>query len=76
IWPGTPPDAQPAPGPKVSTTTGSAELVGGKPYVWVENVTQPTMTVFPAKGKNTGALATGAPANGWFGRPTCSRTRK
>jgi hypothetical protein len=39
IWPGAAPDAPPATGPEVSTTT--VDLVAGKPYVWVENVTRP-----------------------------------
>lgn len=67
IWPGAAPDAQPADGPEVSTTTGKDELVAGKPYVWVENVTQPTMTVYPAKGTNTGAAVIVFPGGGFIG---------
>lgn len=67
IWPGAAPDLQPAVGPEVSTTTGKDDLVAGKPYVWVENVTQPTMTVYPAKGKNTGVAMIVFPGGGFMG---------
>jgi len=67
IWPGAAPDAQPAAGPEVATTTGKDDLVVGKPYVWVENVTQPTMTVYPPKGKNTGAAVIVFPGGGFMG---------
>ncbi|HEY3888935.1 MAG TPA: alpha/beta hydrolase [Caulobacteraceae bacterium] len=43
IWPGAPPDQQPVPGPE--TVKQGA----------VTNVTRPTMTVYAASGKNTGA---------------------
>lgn len=67
IWPGTPPDAQPPEGPETSTTTGAGDAVAGKPYVWVENVAEPMMTVFPAKGKNTGAAVIVFPGGGFMG---------
>jgi acetyl esterase/lipase len=67
IWPGAVPDAQPAAGPEVSTTTGKDDLVAGKPYVWVENVTRPTMTVYRAKGRNSGAAAIVFPGGGFMG---------
>lgn len=67
IWPGAAPDAQPAAGPEVSTTTGKGDLVAGRPYVWVENVARPTMTVYPPKGKNTGAAVIVFPGGGFMG---------
>ncbi|MBF0545571.1 MAG: alpha/beta hydrolase [Candidatus Riflebacteria bacterium] len=67
IWPGAAPDAQPASGSEISTTTDKHDLVAGKPYVWVENVTQPTMTVYPPKGKNTGVAVIVFPGGGFMG---------
>jgi acetyl esterase/lipase len=64
IWPGTPPDAQPAAGPEV-TKTETKELVAGKPWIYVENVSQPTITVYPPKGKNTGAAVMVYPGGGY-----------
>ena len=52
IWPGSLPDAQPTLSPEISYTTGRNELFGGKPTVGVENVSQPTMTVYSPTGKN------------------------
>ena len=51
IWPGTPPDAQPAPGP---------------PTDWT-NIVQPTMTVYPPQGKNTGVAVVVFPGGGFEG---------
>jgi acetyl esterase/lipase len=53
IWPGTPPDAKPVPGPE-SLTKGA-----------IGNVTQPTMTVYPPKGTNTGAAVVVFPGGGF-----------
>jgi acetyl esterase/lipase len=55
IWPGAAPDPQPVAGPEFSETSGKDFLPGGRPAVGVSNVTQPTMTVYSPKGKNTGA---------------------
>jgi len=67
IWPGTPPGAETLAGPEVSSTTKAPDLVAGKPYAWVENVARPTMTVYPAKGKNTGAAVIVFPGGGYMG---------
>jgi hypothetical protein len=45
IWPGKTPDAQPVRGPETVTAAGKESLVAGKPWVGVDNVLQPTMTV-------------------------------
>ena len=51
IWPGTPPDAQPVPGPETEST----------------NIVRPTMTVYsPGKG-NTGVAAVVFPGGGFEG---------
>src|SRR3974390_2137181 len=47
IWPGTPPDAQP--GPDLETSDPVTDLVAGKPWVEVRNVSRPTMTVYSPK---------------------------
>jgi hypothetical protein len=63
IWPGTAPDAQPATGPESEGT--DVKLVAGKPWVYVENVSQPTMTVYSPTGKNTGAAVIVFPGGGY-----------
>jgi acetyl esterase/lipase len=65
IWPGTPPDAHPAPGPEYHTNE-TANLIGGKGVDLVYNVSQPTMTVYSPKGdKNTGAAVIVFPGGGY-----------
>ncbi len=66
IWPGTPPDARPVPGTEYVETTKD-EMVAGKPYVWVSNITRPTMTVYSPKGKNTGVAVVVFPGGGFEG---------
>jgi len=63
IWPGAVPDAQPVPGPEHITLV--TNLVAGKPWVAVENVSQPTMTVYSPKGTNTGAAVIVFPGGGY-----------
>ena len=63
IWPGTPPDAKPMPGPE--TEGESQNAVAGKLWKWVSNVTQPTMTVYAPVGKNTGAAVVVLPGGGF-----------
>ncbi len=46
IWPGAAPDPQPVAGPEVAITTGKDDLVAGRPWISVEQVSQPTMTVY------------------------------
>ncbi len=55
LWPGTPPDAQPIAGP----------LVAGKPWVLVDNVSQPTMTVYSPTGTNTRVAVIVFPGGGY-----------
>lgn len=55
IWPGTPPDARPVPGPESMRGTGMA----------VTNVTRPTMTVYAPRGKNTGTAVVVFPGGGF-----------
>jgi acetyl esterase/lipase/phage tail protein X len=63
IWPGTAPDAEPVPGPEFAETT--EKLYAGRPVVVVNNVSQPTMTVYSPKGTNTGAAVVVFPGGGY-----------
>lgn len=65
IWPEAVPDAQPVGGPEYAETTGKESLVAGRPWVAVERVSQPTMTVYPPTGKNTGAAVVVFPGGGY-----------
>jgi hypothetical protein len=64
IWPGAVPDAQPVAEPEVIKTTGKS-LVAGRPWVYVERVSQPTMTVYSPQGKNTGVAMVVFPGGGY-----------
>jgi len=64
IWPGVVPDGQPVPGPE-KTMQNPKELTGGRPMEAVTNVTQPTMTVYAPRGKNTGAAVVVFPGGGF-----------
>jgi acetyl esterase/lipase len=69
IWPGTPPDAHPMKGPEISATVvdtaGRPKPVGGRPWIYVDRVSQPTMTVYSPKGRNTGAAVIVFPGGGY-----------
>lgn len=64
IWPGAIPDARPAKGPEKSEAV-TKEPVAGRPWIAVENVSRPTMTVYPASGTNTGAAVVVFPGGGY-----------
>jgi acetyl esterase/lipase len=66
IWPGAVPNAQAVPGTEYVETTKD-KMVGGKPYVWVSNITRPTMTVYSPKEKNTGVAMIVFPGGGFEG---------
>jgi acetyl esterase/lipase len=65
IWPGAVPDAQPVGGPEYAETTGKDSLVAGRPWVAVERVSRPTITVYSPSGKNTGAAVVVFPGGGY-----------
>lgn len=65
IWPGTPPDAQPMAGPETFATADKS-LVAGKPWLYVGQVSQPTMTVYSPTEKNTGAAVVVFPGGGYW----------
>jgi len=62
IWPGTPPDAQPVVGPEYARTVGQ----GPPGAVVVGKVSQPTMTVYSPKERNTGAAVVVFPGGGYW----------
>lgn len=64
IWPAAPPDPQPVRGPE-TVKAETKELVAGKPWTYVENVTTPTMTVYSPSGTNTGAAVVVFPGGGY-----------
>jgi acetyl esterase/lipase len=64
IWPGAVPDVQTVPGPE-STSVQNDHLIAGKPWVKVTNVSQPTFTVYPPKGNNTGTAVVVFPGGGY-----------
>jgi acetyl esterase/lipase len=63
IWPGTVPDALPFVGSEYATNRGSP--VAGKPWLSVERVSQPTMTVYSPEETNTGAAVVVFPGGGY-----------
>ncbi len=63
IWPGAVPDARPVTEPEAYAMP--KELVAGRPWFEVSNVSRPTMTVYSPKGKNTGAAVVVFPGGGY-----------
>ncbi len=64
LWPAKVPDPQPVEG--AEETKPGHDLVAGKPVgIIVGKVTQPTITVYPAQGKNTGAAVVIFPGGGY-----------
>jgi len=64
IWPEVPPDAQPVEGPE-TVAIENESLVARKSWAYVSNVSQPTMTVYAAEGKNTGVAVVVFPGGGY-----------
>jgi acetyl esterase/lipase len=64
LWPGTPPDA-PHTVTASETTRAGAHPVSGKPYLEVHDVSRPTMTIYPPKGKSTRAAMIVLPGGGY-----------
>lgn len=66
IWPeGKMPDAIPVIKPESVNT--STKLVAGKSWTWIANVSQPTITIYSPKTKNTGAAVIVFPGGGFNG---------
>jgi acetyl esterase/lipase len=64
IWPGAVPDAQPVPGPE-AVLSNTDWVVADRPFAFVVNVSQPTMTVYSPKGTNTGVAVVVFPGGGY-----------
>ncbi len=66
IWPKAAPDPQPVAGPEmVKVWSGKNDLIAGRPVTEIDNVTQPTLTVYSPTGKNTGAAVVVFPGGGY-----------
>jgi acetyl esterase/lipase len=65
LWPGAPPDARTSTGPETFGMTDDKGLVAGRPWQYIENVTQPTMTVYAPTASNTGAAVVVFPGGGY-----------
>lgn len=65
IWPGKVPDAQAVPGPE--NVAAVKNLIAGRPWIWVSNVSRPTMTLYSPAGKNTGVAVVVFPGGGFEG---------
>ena len=66
IWPGAIPDPHPVAGAEAAVARPD-HLVAGKPWIWVERVSQPTMTVYTPAGTNTGVAVVVFPGGGYKG---------
>ncbi|SFN60638.1 alpha/beta hydrolase [Dokdonella immobilis] len=64
IWPGAAPDAEPVKGPETSGPAAK-RLVAGKPWTFVAQVSQPTLTVYPPKRRKSGAAVVVFPGGGY-----------
>jgi len=62
IWPAAVSDAQPS---TATETMEAGGLVAGKPYLEVEHVSRPTMTIYSPKANNTGAAVVVFPGGGY-----------
>jgi acetyl esterase/lipase len=65
IWPGDVPDAQPDTGPEVLIPVKEEEYVAGRSCVMLGSVSKPTMTVYPANGRNSGTAVVVFPGGGY-----------
>lgn len=65
LWPGKVPDAQPLPGPESVAMTEGEKLIAGRNYMYLRNISQPTLTVYAPKGRNTGAAVLVIPGGGF-----------
>jgi acetyl esterase/lipase len=64
LWPGVIPNARPFTGPE-TLKTEDKDLVGGNPWIYINNVSKPTVTVYSPTAKNTGAAVVVFPGGGY-----------
>ncbi|MFT3784398.1 MAG: alpha/beta hydrolase [Nibricoccus sp.] len=65
LWPGAVPHPQPDTGPEVLMVSKEKFYVAGRSVAMLASVSKPTMTVYPAKGRNTGAAVVVFPGGGY-----------
>ena len=65
LWPNGAPGAPPNSVPEADTTTAKDNLIAGKPLIRLGNVSSPTLTLYPARDKNTGAAVVVFPGGGY-----------
>jgi acetyl esterase/lipase len=63
IWPGVPPGAHPVPDSESIAT--APKPVAGKRWVYIRNVSRPTLTVYSPAGEKTGAAIVVFPGGGY-----------
>jgi acetyl esterase/lipase len=66
IWPRAAPDPQPSAGPELATPVAD-RLVAGRPWVYVERVSRPTLTLYQPQGINTAVTIVVFPGGGYQG---------
>ncbi len=64
LWPDTLTIGRPETNAAETVVVGHS-LVAGRPYAAITNVSRPTMTIYPAKGRNTGAAIMVFPGGGY-----------
>lgn len=65
LWPNGAPGEQPNQPPEVNTTTPNDKLIAGRPVFRLGNVSVPTITLFAARGNNSGAAVVVFPGGGY-----------
>jgi len=65
LWPNGAPGAPPNPAPEIDTTTAKDNLIAGKPLIRLGNVSSPTLTLYAARDKNSGAAVVVFPGGGY-----------
>jgi acetyl esterase/lipase len=65
VWPGVAPGAPANPPVEADTTSAKDNLIAGRPLVRLGNVSVPTLTLYKAKGKNTGPAVVVFPGGGY-----------
>jgi acetyl esterase/lipase len=65
LWPKGAPGVQQSSSPEVDVTTAKDDLIAGKPLIRLGNVSDPTLTLYAPKGKNTGAAVIVFPGGGY-----------
>ena len=65
VWPGVAPGAPTNLAAEADMTTAKDNLIAGKPLIRLGNVATPTLTLYEAKGNNTGAAVVVFPGGGY-----------